>query len=144
MVILILRRKKRPAPVVKKAPRSARPPLEEAMYSLKQLDSENLPANGQTKAFYVKLDEICRIYFEEKLHVPVMQLTSDELVNAISLYLQNRQANSTYVQLLRLIDAAKFAKYTPAQNENTEALQLAAATLQHIDKQVQIATQNAK
>lgn len=144
LVILIMRRKKRPAPIVKKAPRSTRPPLEEAMYNLKQLDNEGLAAKGQTKQFYVRLDEICRIYFEEKLNIPVMQLTSDELVNTIGLYLQNRQANSAYLQLLRLTDAAKFAKYTPAQNENMKALQLAAATLQHIDGQVQIATQHAK
>jgi len=144
LVILILRRKKRPAPIAKKAPRSTRPPLEEAMYNLRQLDDENLPAKAQTKQFYTRLDEICRTYFEEKLNIQVMQLTSDEMVIAIGLYLQNKQANGAYVQLLRLIDAAKFAKYTPAQSENTEALQVAAATLQHIDGQVQIAIQNAK
>jgi len=144
LIILMLRRKKRPAPMVKKAPKSTRPPLEEAMYNLKQLESENLPAKGQTKEYYIKLDEICRAYFEEKLNIHVMQLTSDEMVPAIGLYLQNKQANTAYRQLLALIDAAKFAKYTPAQQENAEALQLAAATLQHIDGQVQIATQNAK
>lgn len=144
LVILILRRKKRPAPVIKRTPRSTRPPLEEAIYNLKQLESEGLPAKGKTKDFYVRLDDICRTYFEEKLSMHVMQLTSDEMINAIGLYLQNKQAKSAYVQLLRLIDAAKFAKYIPPHTENTEALQVAAATLQHIDEQVQIAIQNAK
>lgn len=144
VILLIMRRKKRPAPVIKKAPRSTRPPLEEAINNLKQLEAENLPAKGQTKDFYIRLDDICRTYFEERLSLQVMQLTSDELVPAISLYLQNKQAKTAYMQLLQLIDAVKFAKYTPAQSEHTEALQVAAATLQHIDGQVQIAKQNAK
>jgi len=142
LIILILKRKKRPAPVVKKAPKSNRPPLEEAMYQLRELEKEGLPAKGQTKLFYEKLDDICREYFETRMNVNISQFTSDELLPVVAVYLQDKKAREDYRQVLQLIDAAKFAKYVPGNQENTEALQLAAATLQHIDTQVQITTQH--
>lgn len=142
LVVLILKRKKRPAPVVKKVPKSSRPPLEEAMYQLKELEKEGLPAKGQTKLYYIKLDEICRQYFEDKLNINIAQLTSDELLPAVSIYLQAAEARNVYKQLLQLTDAAKFAKYIPGPQENTEALQLAAATLQYVEGQVQITKQH--
>lgn len=71
-----------------------------------------------------------------------MQLTSDELLPALSVYLQAPQAKADYKQLLQLIDAVKFAKYTPPQQDNIQALQLAAATLEHFERQLQISRQH--
>jgi len=143
LVILLLRRKNKPKPVaIKKAPKTSRPPLEEALYQLKELDKQNLPATGQTKQYYVRIDEICREYFEARLQIQIMQLTSDELLPALSVYLQAPQAKADYKQLLQLIDAVKFAKYTPPQQDNIQALQLAAATLEHFERQLQISRQH--
>jgi len=143
LLILIFRRKKKPAPViVKKTPKSIRPPLEEAMHKLKQLEKEGLPFKGQTKLFYIQLDEICREYFESRMNIHITQLTSEELLPVLAVYLQNAQAKAGYRQLLMLVDAAKFAKYTPGEQENTEAIQLAAASLEHIDRQIQMTTQH--
>lgn len=142
LVILILKRKKRPAPVVKKVPKSTLPPLEEAIYQLKELEKQGLPAKGQVKQFYTRLDEICREYIEARMNVDVSQFTSDELLPILAVYLQAKKAREDYRQVLQLTDAVKFAKYIPGPQENTEALQLAAATLQHIEEQVQITKQH--
>lgn len=143
LVILLLRRKKKPKVVEAKSvvKTTTRPPLEEALYQLTALEKQNLPATGQTKEFYIRIDEICREYFEARLRTNVMQLTSEELLPLLSVYLQAPQAKAEYKQLLQLIDSAKFAKFMPPQQENIKALQLAAATLQHFEGQLQIVRQ---
>ncbi len=139
LLILFFRKKKKPADKTAK-PAFKVDALEDAIQKLQQLEKEMPQDKAQLKLFYTKLDEICREYFTRRMPVQVMQLTSDEVMFAIGVYLQDKQAKTAYHQLLRLVDAVKFARYTPDQPQHKDALKVAAATLQHIDKQIQIAT----
>jgi hypothetical protein len=71
-----------------------------------------------------------------------MQYTSDELVIKLAVYLQNQEIKAKFIQLLRLADAVKFAKYNPGSQQHAEALQQAAAALQYIDIQFEIANRH--
>jgi len=137
LMVLIMRRKKRPVIKATKPVASGRP-LDEALRKLKELQAEGLPAKGQVKLFYTKLDEIIREYFNRKMNMQAMQLTTDEIMVSLAVYLQDKQAKTSFYQLLRLIDAVKFAKYLPGDAQHTEAISLATTGLQHIDNQIQL------
>jgi hypothetical protein len=118
-------------------------PLERALQQIKELQSENLFAQNQVKLFYVKLTDICRNYFSDQLLVRSSQATSDELMVLIGVYLQNEKMRTPFFQFLRLADVVKFAKYTPSQEQNNEAVETAIKTLQHVDALTQRKEQHA-
>ena len=72
-----------------------------------------------------------------------MQLTTDEIMVLLAVYLQDKQAKTSFYQLLRLIDAVKFAKYMAGDAQHTEAIALASSGLQHIDNQIQLSIRHA-
>ncbi|HRI22815.1 MAG TPA: hypothetical protein PLA68_17775, partial [Panacibacter sp.] len=128
----------------KKKPAAVKPlhegtALEYALQQLKELQYDSA-ANENAKLFYIKLTLICRNYFEERLQVRSAQATSDELMILLGVYLQNEKNRTSFYQLLRLADAAKFAKYIPGQEQNRLAIETAITSLQHID----ILTQHIK
>lgn len=108
--------------------------LEHALKKMKELQQQNLPAKGQVKLFYTGLSEICREYFSEQLNIQAAHITSDELMVAIIVYLQDEKRRTAFFQLLRLIDAVKFAKYLPGEPQHEEAIMTAVTSLQHIDQ----------
>jgi len=138
LIILLAKRKKKPAKPAR-VPTSKLNPLNEALQNIDALKKEGLPAKGQTKLFYTRLDDIWRAYFNMRANIQSMQSTSDELMIKLGVYLQDRDMKTTFYQLLRLSDAVKFAKYQPTEQQNEEALKQAAACLRHIEKQIQIA-----
>jgi hypothetical protein len=137
LLVLLLRRKKKPA-VPKAKPGEYKNPIDEALQQIATLRKEGVNEKQPVKVFYTRLDDICRLYFNRRMQMNAMQSTSDELMLKLGVYLQNREMKTTYFQLLRLTDAVKFARYQPAAQQTEEALQQAAATLQHIEKQLQI------
>ena len=108
--------------------------LEYALQQIKELQQQNLPAKGEIKLFYTKLSDICREYFSTQLSIHASQITSDELMVTIIVYLQDEQKRTAFFQLLRLTDAVKFAKYIPDMSQHDNAVQTAIASLQHIDQ----------
>ncbi|CAN5640771.1 BatD family protein [soil metagenome] len=116
--------------------------LEHALKKIKELQQQNPPAKGQMKLFYTELSEICREYFSEQLNIQASHITSDELMVAIIVYLQDEKRRTAFFQLLRLIDAVKFAKYLPAEVHHDEAVTTATASLQHIDQLIKQSKQH--
>ncbi|HWB28493.1 MAG TPA: hypothetical protein VG738_23635 [Chitinophagaceae bacterium] len=138
LIILLVRRKGKPAASPKPV-KSTRQPLEEALFKISELDEEALPGKGQIKLFFIKLDVICREYCAARMPVDAMHLTSDELLPILNIYLTDKTVKERYLQLLQLIDSAKFAKYKPGNEQADEALKLAALVLKYIDSQIQLA-----
>jgi len=108
--------------------------LEYALQQINELQQQNLPANRQVKLFYTKLNDICRDYFSAQLSLHASQITSDELMITLIVYLQDEKRRTAFYQLLRLTDAVKFAKYIPEAVQNNEAVETAVTSLQHIDQ----------
>lgn len=106
--------------------------LEEAISELKKLDV-NTPA---PKIFFTKIISVCRHYFDKQLHIKSSQTTSDELMILLSPYFQQQEKKASFYQLLRMADAAKFAKYKTPVSENEHAVKDAIESLRYIDAQV--------
>jgi len=102
------------------------PPFEIAKRQLQKLDEKQLWQNNKTKEYYSELTDIIRNYIEKELHIPAMESTTKELIDA----LQNKEImqklempKETLKQLNHLLkdaDLVKFAKMRPLENEILE------------------------
>ncbi len=126
------KRKKKIIPVKKSVIKGSA--LDWAMEQLDLLQKENYPAKDQTKIFYTRLDEIYRTYIDEQINAGVLQMTSDELMIRMKVYLSKENIRTKFFQLLRLADAVKFAKYLPDNLQNNESLETARDTIKYIDE----------
>jgi LPXTG-motif cell wall-anchored protein len=112
-------------------------PKDWAMEQLDALQKEDLISKNQTKLFYTKLDEIYRTYFSMELNINALQLTGDELMIKLKIYLAKENVRTKFYQLMRLSDAVKFAKYIPENSENNEAVSTARETIQFTESEIQ-------
>jgi hypothetical protein len=96
-------------------------PYEWAMQQLQLLQQKNLIATHQHKLFYTELISICRNFSDAQLLANTNNKTTDEYMLWIKGRIGNEPEQVKYFQLLRLGNAVKYAKYTPATLENDEA-----------------------
>jgi hypothetical protein len=137
--IYYLTKRKKKQPAVKQL--TVKPSLfEDTIAKLEALQKEALPAT----IFYARLDAICRTYLQEQLYIRALHLTQDELTQQLSAYLQQQEVRIAFYQLLRLINAVKFAKYTPPASQQAESINTAKATVQYIHYQLQRSQQHAQ
>ena len=108
-------------------PVAAQSLFEAAIGQLEKLLKDNPPI----PVFYTKLDEICRTFIQNQLHISALQLTSDELMLQLNVYIQP-EARTPFYQLLRLINAVKFAKYQPDEMQKATGINTAKEAIQHI------------
>lgn len=123
-IIIYLLRKKKPAPKLVQQQVSKLSPLDEAMQHLDELRKEDLPRKGEVKQYYTRLNDILRWYVFRKFGFSSLEKTNDELVMQLR---QTRLSHPDYTSLaqaLRMADFVKFAKYTPAPQEQEEAFQV--------------------
>ena len=138
MAILIyyLTKRKKAQPAAKQL--TVKPTLfEETIAKLEALQKEAPPST----VFYARLDAICRTYLQEQLYIRALHLTQDELTQQLNVYLQQQDIRIAFYQLLRLINAVKFAKYAPPAAQQAESINTAKATVQYIHYQLQRTTQ---
>jgi hypothetical protein len=96
-------------------------PIDEAMKSLQELKSKQLPENGQVKLYYTSLNDILRLFIMRRMSLVTMQKTNEELILQVrDLGLPNEKFISL-AQTLRMSDAVKFAKYVPGTDDNEES-----------------------
>lgn len=116
--------------------------LEKAINKIKELSKRDAEIFLQAKIFYTELINICREYFSEQLYINAANITSDELMLAIIVYMQDEKRRTAFFQLQRLTDAVKFAKYLPTTNHKEEAIIVAIESLKHIDQQIKQSKQH--
>lgn len=103
---------------VKRIRRPSEPPHVTAIRELEKLQTEKLWQNQRHKLYYTRLTDIVREYIEGRYEVNAMEMTSDEIVQAMTGL--NIPARS-YEQIQRLLSTAdyvKFAKYVPNVEDN--------------------------
>ena len=97
------------------------PPHEIALRDLKHLHSERLWQEGKHKLYYSGLTDILRAYLAGQFGVGALEMTSDEIIEAVrSVDLPQKQAMDL-TELLRDADLVKFAKAMPEAEENERA-----------------------
>ena len=101
------------------------PPHEIALRDLKQLHSERLWQEGKHKLYYSTLTDILRAYIAGVWGVGALEMTSDEIIDAVrGIDLPQKQAMDL-CDLLRDADLVKFAKAEPEAEENERAYSVA-------------------
>ncbi|HOY38067.1 MAG: hypothetical protein KBB11_00605 [Bacteroidales bacterium] len=95
------------------------PPHIVALRELNRIRDEKKWQNGKTKEYYTELTDVLRKYFEGRFGVNAMEMTSDEILNAMSGF---SVITETYMNQLKQVlitaDAVKFAKAEPFFHEN--------------------------
>ena len=102
------------------APKPAIPAHIEALENLEKLRLKQLWQNNLVKEYYTELTDILRVYTEKGLHINAVEMTSDELIDAIAD--SEFETKSELLDLLRntlpTADLVKFAKATPLADEH--------------------------
>ena len=97
------------------------PPYEIALRDLRKLHSERLWQEGKHKQYYSGLTDILRAYIAGQWGVGALEMTSDEIIEAMrSVELPRKQAMDLN-DILRSADLVKFAKAMPEAEENEAA-----------------------
>ena len=101
------------------------PPHEEAFAALERLRVLHLCQDGKHKLYYSTLTDILRTYIVRRFDVGAMEMTSDEIIEAMrDVELQQKQSMDL-TMILREADLVKFAKAMP-ESEESEAVMRAA------------------
>ncbi len=113
-------RKKSKKPLILFKPKPEVPAHVKALEALDHLKEESLWKKGRYKEFYTGLTDILREYLGQRFGVMAQEMTSDEILEAMTrLSLQERSINKLR-SLFFTADMVKFAKGVPETNENEE------------------------
>ena len=97
------------------------PPHEIALRDLKKLHSERLWQEGNHKLYYSGLTDILRAYIAGQFGVGALEMTSDEIIEAMRGVEIPQKQKMDLTELLRDADLVKFAKAMPEAEENEAA-----------------------
>ena len=101
------------------------PPHEQAFKALEQLRKERLWQDGKHKEYYSALTDILRTYIDGHFGVGAMEMTSDEIIEAMRSVELPQKSAMDLTQILRDADLVKFAKAMPEAEENEAAMSAA-------------------
>lgn len=96
------------------------PPHIVANMALVELSHRKLWQNGKYKLYYTSLTDILRLYISEMWAIGALEMTTDEIVEALSDKDLPRDSRMDLVAILRTADMVKFAKAQPDAEENEE------------------------
>lgn len=99
-------------------PKPKEPPHVIAIKALEALHNQKVWQNNRHKLYYTRLTDILREYLTGRFGMRAMEMTSDEIMEAVrGLDLPARSAGELNA-LLRTADLVKFAKHVPEAEEN--------------------------
>lgn len=101
------------------------PPHVEAIRALEALNNQKLWQNNRHKQYYSGLTDILRRYLAARYGIGAMEMTSDEILDAVRPLDLPQKSAMELAELLREADLVKFAKATPEATRNVEAYQWA-------------------
>jgi len=109
-------------------------PFDEAMQSLKKLQSYSLNNPGEIKEYHSQLPDIFRKYLSRREQKNFMNMTTGEILVSLKEQGAGSDLVSTIAEAMRTSDAVKFAKYQPSGSENERSLEQVKASIEHINK----------
>jgi len=114
-----IRKKRKKQPVFMRKPKPLLPPDVLAIQKLEELRLAKIWQQGKLKMYFTELTDIIREYFDGRFDIDAMEMTSDEILEALSGKDINKQAIEKIKNVLELADLVKFAKAqtTPLEND---------------------------
>ena len=92
-----------------------------AIEALERLRNEKLWQNDKHKLYYSGLSDILRTYLAGRFEVGAMEMTTDEIAEALRKVDIEQKSKMDLLSVLRDADLVKFAKATPEAQENEAA-----------------------
>lgn len=89
-----------------------------AIEALEKLRNEKLWQNNKHKEYYSGLSDILRTYLAGRFGVGAMEMTTDEIADALREVDIEHKSKMDLLSVLRDADLVKFAKATPEANDN--------------------------
>ncbi len=89
-----------------------------AIEALEKLRDEKLWQNNKHKQYYSGLSDILRTYLAGRFEVGAMEMTTDEIADALREVDIEHKSKMDLLSVLRDADLVKFAKATPEANDN--------------------------
>lgn len=95
----------------------------EALEKLDKIKNEKSWQLGRIKEYHTEITDVIRIYIERAFDINSMEMTSEEILQKMQfLRFDKPAAFDGLKQILQLADLVKFAKWTPATNDNELSL----------------------
>ncbi len=101
------------------------PPHIIALRELDKLRMQKLWQAGKEKQFYTGIADTLREYIEARYHINAMEKTSSEIMESLADKNVETGPYNELEGLFSLADLVKFAKYSPLESENEEAIPVA-------------------
>jgi len=96
-----------------------------ALEKLGRLKEKKLWQQGLIKEYYSETTDIVREYIEKRFKVRALEQTTDEILEAISVYNLPDETTPSLESMLRNADMVKFAKFQPSVPEHEELMKSA-------------------
>lgn len=103
--------------------------------ALNELKTKNWGTQAEQKEQFSQLSFIAKRFLERSLRQPFSKYTTDETQFHLA-PVTGRDASASFIQVLRLSDAVKFAKFAAPQNECMDALHKTEIILKQIHQQL--------
>lgn len=123
-----LRARKKPE-VVQEAYASKLTPYEEALQALDELRNKGYAQNGQVKNYYIRLNDILRVFVLRKLRIASLEKTNEELILQLRQVSMDKETFNQLAIALRMADFVKFAKYEPNTSDNEKNMAIIRAAI---------------
>jgi hypothetical protein len=89
------------------------PPHVIAIRALDDLEKQKFPHEGKMKLYYSVLTDILREYLDGRFGIAAMEMTSEEILDAVRPLGLSQKLTEEFTDLLRCADLVKFAKHIP-------------------------------
>lgn len=90
---------------------------------LDKLKAEKAWQNNRSKEYHTALTDAIRAYIERIFDLPCMEMTSEEIIEHLNyLRFENKKAHTALLQILKLADLVKFAKWEASPGEHELSL----------------------
>ena len=98
----------------------AEPPHIVAIRALEELHNRKLWQNDKHKLYYSTISDILRTYLSGRYGIGAMEMTTDEIIEAVKGTDMDAKRSSDLITILRDADLVKFAKFRPEAGQNED------------------------
>jgi hypothetical protein len=134
LVLIYFFLRKKPVAKPEKRVVVALTPYEEAIQALSTL-RKSRPADAESvKLYYTRLNDIFRNFLSREHNIASLAKTNDELIVPIKALSLSQNQFTELVQILRLSDFVKFARYQPADSDHEKSIAVIESAIKSLYK----------
>ena len=121
LIYYLKKHKKVKEEVVEEKKKPAIPAIITARAKLAEMKDNELWNSAKTKDYYTDLTDIAREYLEGQFEIDAVEMTTDEIMEAVNALNLNKETKSKLQDTLTTADFVKFAKANPSAEQNRQS-----------------------